>query len=155
MSIERRRKRRDLIPRDPFDIIRRFRTELEDMYQDFMGGFGPGFSEIMEYRTPPIDIQETENEIIVKADIPGFEKENIDLEITGDRLRIQAESETEKEEEEKGYHRRERSRKSVYREILLPKNTKPEESAASYKNGVLKVILIKTEEAKGKKLEIE
>lgn len=152
MSIERRRRRRDLIPRDPFDIIRRFRTEIED----FMGGFGPGFSEIMDFRTPPIDIQETENEIIVKADIPGFEKENIDLEITGDRLRIKAESETGKEEEEKekGYHRRERSRKSVYREILLPKNTKPEESKASYKNGVLKVILTKTEDAKGKKLEI-
>ena len=39
-----------------------------------MRGSGPGFSEIMEFRTPPIDIQETENEIIVKADIPGFEK---------------------------------------------------------------------------------
>jgi HSP20 family protein len=155
MSIERRRKRRDLIPRDPFDIIKRFRTEIEDMFQDFMGGFSPGFSEMMEYRAPPIDIQETENEIIVTADIPGFEKENIDLEIAGDRLKIKAESEIEKEEDEKGYHRRERSKKSVYREILLPKNTKPEESKASYKNGVLKVILTKIEDEKGKKLEIE
>jgi HSP20 family protein len=109
----------------------------------------------MEYRAPPIDIQETENEIIVTADIPGFEKENIDLEIAGDRLKIKAESEIEKEEDEKGYHRRERSKKSVYREILLPKNTKPEESKASYKNGVLKVTLTKIEDEKGKKLEID
>ncbi|MHA2227538.1 MAG: Hsp20/alpha crystallin family protein [Candidatus Hodarchaeales archaeon] len=155
MAIERRRRRRDLIPRDPFDIIRRFRNEIEDMFHDFMRGSGPGFSEIMEFRTPPIDIQETENEIIVKADIPGLEKENIDLEIAGDRLRIKAESEKIKEEDEKGYHRRERSMKSVYREILLPKNIKQEESKASYKNGVLKVILTKIEDEKGKKLEIE
>ncbi|MHA2055329.1 MAG: Hsp20/alpha crystallin family protein [Candidatus Hodarchaeales archaeon] len=155
MAIERRRRRRDLIPRDPFDIIRRFRTEIDDMFQDFMRGSGPSFSDIMEFRTPPIDIQETENEIIVKADIPGFEKENIDLEIAGDRLRIKAESEKIKEEDEKGYHRRERSMKSVYREILLPRNTKPEESKASYKNGVLKVILTKTEDEKGRKLEID
>ena len=63
MAIERRRKRRDLIPRDPFDIIRRFRSEMEDMFQDFMGGVGPSFPGLMEFRTPPIDIQETENEI--------------------------------------------------------------------------------------------
>ena len=132
MSIERRRKRRDLIPRDPFGIIRRFRTEIEDMFQDFMRGSGPSFSEIMEFQTPPIDIQETENEIIVKADIPGFDKENLDLEIAGGRLRIKAESEKIKEKDEKGYHRRERSMKSVYREILLPKKTKPEESNRTY-----------------------
>jgi HSP20 family protein len=154
LAIERKR-RRDLIPRDPFDIVRRFRTEMEDMFQDFMGGFGPSFPELMEFRTPPVDIRETENEIIVKADIPGFDKENIDLEIAGDRLRIRAESKVEKEEEEKGYHRRERAYKGFYREIMLPKNTKSDESKATYKDGVLEITLPKTEKEKGKKLEIE
>ena len=97
ISIERRRKRRDLIPRDPFDIIRRFRSELEDMFQDFMGGFGTGFSELMDFRTPAVDIRETEDQIIVHADIPGFSKQEIDIEIAGDRLKIKAESKVEKE----------------------------------------------------------
>ena len=155
MSIERRRKRRDLIPRDPFDIIRRFRSELEDMFQDFMGGFGTGFSELMDFRTPAVDIRETEDQIIVHADIPGFSKQEIDIEIAGDRLKIKAESKVEKEEEKKGYHSRERSYKGFYREIKLPKATKPEESKASYRDGVLEITLPKTEEEKGKKLEIE
>ncbi len=157
LAIERRRRRRDLIPRDPFDIIRRFREEMEDTFHDFMGGLSSSFPGLKEFRTPPIDIQETENEIIVHADIPGYSKKEIDIEIAGDRLRIKAESKVEKEEEKKGYHRRERSYKGFYRELLLPKGTKskPEESKASYKNGVLEVILPKTEEEKGKKLKIE
>jgi HSP20 family protein len=130
---------------------------MEEMFQDFMGGFGSSFPELMEFQTPPIDIQETQEELIIHADLPGFKKENIDLEIAGDRLKIKVESKVEKEEEskEKTYYRKERSYKGFYREILLPKSTKPEESKASYENGVLEIILPKTEEEKGKKLEIE
>ncbi len=108
-----------------------------------------------EYRKPFIDVIETEKEVIATADMPGLEKENIKINLTEDRLEISAETEHEEKKEEKGYVYRERSSGSFYRAISLPSPVDPDNSKATYKNGVLEIEMPKTEIKKKKPLKVE
>lgn len=103
-----------------------------------------------------VDVAEDDDEITVTADLPGYDREDIDVTVEDRRLTIRAERErkTEKEEE---YHRRERSFRRQTRTIRLPAPVDEDAASAAYKNGVLEITLPKLEEVEeaGHEVEIE
>ena len=102
----------------------------------------------------PIDVSETEDEVIVKADLPGFKKDEITVRASENSLEIEAEHKEVKEEKKGKMYRSERKYGKLYRAIPLPTPVKFEEAKAKIENGVLTVTLPKKEKAK-KKIEIE
>jgi HSP20 family protein len=88
-----------------------------------------------------IDVAEYDDEIVVTADLPGFEKADIDLSIAGDALTIRADRDVQAEHDSGNYVRRERRHRSVRRTVPLPATVREDETSASYANGVLTVTL--------------
>ena len=104
---------------------------------------------------PDVDIKETDSEIQIKADLPGIKKEDIDISVDEDQLVIKGERKEEKEEKDKDYVRVERSYGSFYRSFNIGVPVKSDQVKASYKDGVLKLVLPKAEAKKPKKIKIE
>ncbi|WP_128226397.1 Hsp20/alpha crystallin family protein [Halobacteriaceae archaeon SHR40] len=93
-----------------------------------------------------IDLEETEDTLVLTADLPGFTREDIDLSVKDRMLRLDATHEEESEEEREGeYLRRERQRASVSRSITLPETVDTDAVSATYQNGVLTVEMDKRE----------
>ena len=88
-----------------------------------------------------VDVAEYDDEIVVTADLPGFEREEIDLSIAGNALTVRAEGGVESDHESDHYVRRERRHQAVHRTISLPAEVVDSEATASYTNGVLTVTL--------------
>ena len=103
---------------------------------------------------PKIDISEGRKNIIVKAELPGVEKENIDLSLEGRLLTIGGEKKQEKKESDEHYHRVESSFGVYKRTIELPSDVDKSKVHAKYKNGVLKIKLKKTNRSETKKIKI-
>lgn len=96
-----------------------------------------------------VDVAEDDDEVTVTADLPGFEKDDIDISVRDGRLTIRAEreeeTEEEGEEEAETYHRRERIHREVSRTLRIPADVDEEDASASYQDGVLTVALPKSE----------
>jgi len=105
--------------------------------------------------SPAVDIAEDDKEYIVKAELPGLNKENIKVSVEGSVLSIAGERKVEKEEKNKKYHRIERSYGSFTRSFTLPDDASGEKVNAEFKDGVLKVHLPKEEKAKSKSVEVK
>ncbi len=138
----------------PFTDFERMRREMDRLWDSF---FERGVTRHDEEREwlPSLDVAETKNEIVVKAEIPGMDPKNIDISLTDGLLSIKGEKKQEKEEKEENYHLIERSYGSFTRSIRLPNEVQSDKINASYKNGVLKVVLPKSEEAKKKEVKIK
>lgn len=104
---------------------------------------------------PSLDLSETKNDFIVKAEIPGIDPKDIDISLSNDVLTIKGEKKQEKEEKEENYHLIERSYGSFTRSIRLSREVQSDKIKASYKDGILKVLLPKSEEAKKKEIKIK
>ncbi len=105
----------------------------------------------------PMDMYETENDVVVKAAIPGVKPEDIEVTVTGDLLSIKGEfsAENEQKDEKRNYHRQERRFGSFCRQVTLPAGVNADACAADFENGVLTLTLPKVEEAKVKKVQIK
>jgi len=99
-----------------------------------------------------LDVTETEKEIAVRAEIPGFEPADLDVQIRDNQLIIKAEKKQEVAEKEKGFGFAERR---YERFIVLPMKVEPAKVEATYRNGVLEVHLPKAEEAKGHRVPVK
>jgi HSP20 family protein len=104
---------------------------------------------------PAVDVSETADKITVKAEIPGMEAKDIEISMVGDTLTIKGEKKVEREEKEENYHMVERSYGSFSRSMKLPVGVDSDKVDATYKNGVLTVVLLKKEEVKPKPIEIK
>lgn len=102
----------------------------------------------------PVDIVEREDEFHVIVDLPGFEKDEVDVQVTDHTLRIEAERSASEDVEEENYIRHERSERSVSRTIALPDEIDGEAVDAELQDGVLSITVPKTESAKPRKVEI-
>jgi HSP20 family protein len=134
--------------------VDRLRNEMERLYDRFFD-LRPfrRFSEEGEW-IPTVDVSETAKEIIVNAEIPGVEAKDIDVNLDGNVLTIKGERKKEHEEKEENFHRIERSYGSFYRSLRLPADVDGERIKATYKKGVLRITMPKTEKETGKKIEI-
>ncbi|MCQ1537109.1 Hsp20/alpha crystallin family protein [Methanosarcina sp. KYL-1] len=138
---------------DPFEEIRRTQERLNQLFEDYMPMEEWGGSKIY---APAIDIMDEDDKLVVTTDLPGVNKEDIELSVKDDMLEISAKSGKEKEVEEEGYLRRERAYTRFYRAVRLPSNVMDEGSTAKIENGVLTITLpkLKLEEPK-KRIQIE
>jgi HSP20 family protein len=103
---------------------------------------------------PPVDILETENELVLKADLPDLKLEDIEVRMENGTLTLKGKREFEKKENGGGYHRIERSYGSFVRAFSLPDTSDPEKVSADYKNGVLTVTVGKKEIAKPRTVKV-
>ncbi len=99
---------------------------------------------------PTVDIYEQGNELVLKADMPGMEKKDIDISISDNFLTVSGERRKEEKVEKENYFRYERSHGSFYRRFELPTEIDADKIKAHLENGILEVRLPKSEEAKSK-----
>jgi HSP20 family protein len=104
----------------------------------------------------PLDVYETQDDVVVKAAIPGVKPEDIDVTVTGDLLTIKGEfkSELEDKDEKRNYHRQERRYGSFSRQVTLPSGVNADACQADFENGVLTLKLPKAEAAKVKRVQV-
>lgn len=105
--------------------------------------------------SPSVDIFETENELILKADLPDVKLEDIEVRVENQTLTLKGERKFEKDESNRGFHRIERQYGTFVRSFTVPSSVDAERVAAEYKNGVLTVRLPKKEAAKPRQVKIE
>ena len=105
--------------------------------------------------SPSVDIFETENELVLKADLPDVDLKDIDVRVENQTLTISGERKFEKQDSGKGYHRIERSYGSFKRSFAVPNTFDTEQIGADFKNGVLSVTLPKKEAAKPRQIKVE
>jgi HSP20 family protein len=134
--------------------------EMNRLFDEFKHGFGftqPGRFEPLSNYHAKVDVKDTEKEIVVTAELPGVDMKDIEVITNGNSISIKGEKRSEKEEKGKGYYKMERSYGSFYRLIPLPCEVEQENINASYKDGILKVVLAKSKESlkTEKKIEIK
>lgn len=103
---------------------------------------------------PAIDVVDENGHLVVKAELPGLSKDDVQVELTDSTLIIRGEKKHEKETKEQNYYRSECEYGSVYRSIHLPVPVKTEDVSAAFKDGVLEIRMPKTEEAKRKAVKL-
>jgi HSP20 family protein len=143
---------RELAPFREFD---RMRKEMDRLWDSFFEGGLRRRAEGGGEWLPSLDVSETKNELVVKAEVPGMDPKDIDISLSDGMLTIKGEKKQEKEEKEADYHLVERSYGAFTRSVQLPKEVQSEKINASYKNGILKITLPKSEEAKKKEIKIK
>jgi HSP20 family protein len=146
-------------PFRPLAEIARWERDFDRMVENFFrGGFPMPFesrwSERLGMKEPAVDLYEDKDDIVVKAEMPGLSKEDIDVNITDHLLVLKGEKKKEEEANERDYYRSERIYGSFVRSIPLPAETDPQKAKASFKNGVLEVRLPKSEEAKKREIKV-
>jgi HSP20 family protein len=144
-----------LVKRDPFRDVGTIRDDIDRIFDGFFGRIRPGRITLESHWTPLIDLEETEDSVRVRAELPGMRKEEIKISLDGDHLHLSGERKREKEEKEKTYHRIERSYGRFERVIPLPTEVEKEKVKAVYTDGVLQITLPKSENVKPKEIAID
>ncbi|HEY3416218.1 MAG TPA: Hsp20/alpha crystallin family protein [Armatimonadota bacterium] len=137
-----------LIRWEPLTDLTRLRREMNRLLEDFFGEGAEETTPAEMMRVPNVDVVNRDNEIVVRAEMPGIDKDNIQIQAMPEALMIRAEMKKEAEEKAGNYLRRERRVGMFQRIIPLPAEVKANEVKASYKDGVLEVDLPKTDQAK-------
>jgi len=106
-------------------------------------------------RMPSVDVYEEKDTVVIKAELPGMKKEDIEVNLAGDMLTIKGEKKEDKEVKEDDYYRRERSYGSFLRSMTLPCEVKGDQIKANFKDGILEIRLPKTEDAKKKSIAVK
>jgi HSP20 family protein len=129
----------------------RLRTEFDRLFDDFMHGLPATWG---SERQPSwgLDMQESDDAIIIRADAPGFDTDDFDIEVRGDNLVLCACQSEEKTQDEDGYQWQKRE---LYQSVPLPTNVDAEKIDAQYHNGVLSVKLPKSEKTKSRKIQVK
>lgn len=105
--------------------------------------------------TPAIDMYQTDNDVVVKASIPGIQAEEVQINITGDVLTLKGEVKQEEERKERAWHIREHRFGSFERSVVLPTDVKSDRAEAVFENGILTITLPKADEVKPKTINIK
>jgi len=137
---------------DLFGDLTRMQEDMNRFFDEFFGEHRRGLSE--GAWLPAVDVSETDNEFVVRAELPGMSHEDIDINVQDNILTLKGEKKQEKNEEGENFHRLERSYGSFSRSFTLPTGVKPDDIKASFKDGILHVSMPKAEEAKPKKIAI-
>ena len=132
-------------PLSLFDEIDRFTSEMWGAWRPF---------NLEHSLVPHTDIYEEKGQLVMKTELPGIEKKDLDVTLEGDRLTIKAEKK-EEVKEDATHHTRERYYGQYFRSVTLPYPVKQGEISATFDNGVLELRLAKAEEVKAKKIEIK
>lgn len=141
-------------------MMDRFEREFEDFWERPMRWRHrfwrePPMLSFREMRIPSVDLEDRGKDFRLTVDLPGFKKDDVEIEVTDDSLTIQAKRTQSEEEKKKNYIRRERASQVFYRQIQLPESVRSDDAKASLNNGILEITLPKKEPKEKKKLTIE
>jgi HSP20 family protein len=143
-----------LVKWTPRTSLMNFNTDMDRWFDNFFGSDFKLNDDISEI-TPVVNVEETENDFQISAELPGMEKNDIQISVENNVLSISGEKKQENETKGKNYHRVERSYGKFYRSFRIPTGVDINNVDASYKNGVLNLTLPKMEEAKPKQIEVK
>lgn len=107
------------------------------------------------WSVPAVDMYQTDNDVVVKAALPGIKADEVQINVTGEVLTLKGETKYEEEKKEKAYHLREQRWGSFERSIVLPTEVVADKAKADFENGVLTITLPKAEEVKPKSISIK
>ena len=150
----------------PFQMMRRFTRDMERMFEDFPGLWFPNVFKTdfapfrMEFDkvewVPQIEVLQNNGQFMVRADLPGLTKDDVQVEMTDKLITISGERKEETEEKREGFYRSERNYGSFYRQVPLPEGANTENAAATFHNGVLEITIpVPKVEPSIRKLEIK
>ena len=152
---------------DIFDEMQRMQEEMDRMFNNFFAHpprrqLGPAKGkEIQQPERMPgmrkafVDVQETEKDVIITAELPGMDRKDIELNVTHERVEIKAQKREERIEEKEGFKAHGRRYAGFFRSVPLVSVVKPEDAKATYKNGVLEITLPKKEATKSRSIKID
>ena len=143
----------NLVRWNPFQDIPVLRNQMNRLFDNALSGW-PGESNGTSNWLPAIDIHETDEELVVLADVPGFDPKKIDVRVENNVLTIHGERQLDQELKEENFHRIERSYGVFARSFTLSRPVDSEKIRASYKDGVLRIAMPKAESAKPKRIQI-
>src|ERR671924_789856 len=154
-STARRRQVMALARWTPYRDLMSIRDEMNRVFNE---AFGRGTNDESAWFSgawsPPVDIYETDEALVMKAELPGFSKDDISIELKENTLVIKGERKREDEVKEGNYHRMERAYGAFQRSFLLPTTVDQEKVRASYKDGVLELRLPKVQAAQPKRIAV-
>jgi len=146
----------------PWRALREMEEEIDRAFEEAFGRRAwptvwRRWRPVIETRgwAPAVDMFDKEDKLVVRAELPGVKKEDIDVSIVGDTLTIRGERKVEEEVKDEDYYCCERAYGSFYRAISLPTDVETSKVEARYKDGVLEVTLPKAKEAKPEKIEVK
>jgi HSP20 family protein len=141
----------------PFQALERFADGVNRIFDEL--GLGRGGARVSGYEgamtwAPRVDVSQHKGELIIRADLPGVEKDDVKINVTEDTVTIHGERHRAQEEERDGVYRTERSFGAFYRSVALPPGTASDQAKASFKDGVLEIRMPAAPGAKGRPLAI-
>jgi len=143
-----------LIRWEPAREIGTIQNEMNRLFNTFFDTPSVAGSGALRRWIPAMDLVETENDYVLKADLPGLSDDDVKIEVEDNVLTISGERKSEREERKDGYYRIERSSGSFRRSLTLPEGVDPESVKATFERGVLEVHVPKPEQPKPRKVEI-
>jgi HSP20 family protein len=160
-SLTRRERSEYLSPLNPFSLLDSFRSEMDRLFDDF--GFGRSFSipRFGRFRSgfdwsPQTEVFEQNDQLVVRADLPGLTKDDITVDIQDDQITIRGERKSEHKEKNEGSFRSERSYGTFYRSIPLPQGVDAGKAKANFNSGVLEITVpVPARKPAGRRLEIK
>ncbi len=165
-------RREDFLPsslwaESPFGLMRRFSEEMDQLFGDVFADFGtarrrlvPRFGRGVGFPqtqwVPPIEVLERDDQLVVRADLPGLSKEDVKVEVTDDLLTVAGERREERDETREGYRHSERRYGRFSRSVPLPEGISPEDVRCTFQNGVLEITMPAPQrEQRSRRIEIQ
>ncbi len=140
---------------DPFSELLDMRREMDRLFGSFVGGTPASMAVAEGVWAPAVDVCETKDGFLVKAELPGMKQEDIQITIVENTLTLKGERRQENEVKDGGYTRIERAYGTFQRALALPSVVDASKVRAKYKDGVLEIELPKKEEAKPKEIKVQ
>jgi HSP20 family protein len=137
----------------PFGFTEPFRREMESLFDRFFGEEA-GNGQAIQSWSPRMDVEETDKDIVVKADVPGVDPKAVEITVQDGVLTVRGEKEKRMEEKKKNFYRIERFAGSFSRQIVLPAGVDAEKVDATSANGVVTITIPKKPEAQPKRIPI-
>lgn len=138
-----------------WEPVREMMTLREAMDRLFDDAFTRPLSLRDGWSSPAIDMYQTDNDVVIKAALPGFKADDVQINVTGDLLTIRGEMKQEEEQNDKSWHIREHRWGSFERSVRLPTNVVAGKAQADFDNGILTITLPKAEEVKPKTISVK
>jgi HSP20 family protein len=153
------RESRELTPWQAFSDLSRWERDMEQLFENFferrMGSRSGGLWPVRSANLAAVDLYEDNNELVAKVELPGLDKDDIDVSISDHTLTVKAEKKQEEEIKDKNYYRVERSHGAIRRSVELPADVETENIKAIYKNGLLEIRMPRAREEQNKQKRIE
>jgi HSP20 family protein len=141
-----------LVRFDPFRDLLTFRSAMDRLFDDTMGQVGTTFS---NFGAPAVDLYQTDDDVVLKASLPGVNPKDLNISVTGDVVTLRGEVQEQKETEGAQYHMKERRYGTFTRSIALPAAVVADKADAQFENGILTLKLPKAEEVKPKTITVK